>query len=826
VTQMRHIPKPEVTEITHDSVAQSFARQMMYAVAKDEHTAAAYDIFYALALAVRDRLVERWFATQRTYYREDVKRVYYVSLEFLTGRLLASNILSLNAWDEYHEAMDRFGIDLEDLLIEENDPALGNGGLGRLAACFLESATTLALPVYGYGIRYEYGIFRQQIVDGFQQEAPDNWLRKGNPWELPRPDTIFPVHFFGEVRYARGPDGRERFLWENTEDVWAMAYDTPVAGHGNNTVNSLRLWAAKSSTEFDLASFNAGEYVRSVEQKNESENISKVLYPVDDRYVGRELRLKQQYFFVSATLQDVIRRFLKRKGRVWEQFPEKVAIQLNDTHPSIAIPELMRILIDEYGLGWMRAWMITVKTFGYTNHTVLPEALESWSTELMGRLLPRHLQIVDEIDRRLRAFARARFPDDDSMPARVAIVDPGLRQVRMANLAIAGSHSVNGVAELHTQILRDSIFPHFDQLYPGRFNAKTNGITPRRWLQKANRPLAALIDEAIGSGWVTDLDRLRELEGFVDDASFRERWRAIKLDNKRELSKWTTDRYGLSFDPEAMLDVQVKRIHEYKRQLMNILHVISMVHRIVDGEETGPPRTVLFGGKAAPSYTMAKLIIKLAHSVARLVDGEPRCHGRLKVIYVPDYRVSAAERIFPACELSEQISAAGTEASGTGNMKAALNGALTIGTLDGANVEIMEEVGESNMFIFGLTREETRDLGIHGYDSQRYIDHSPELSRVIETLTTSELEPGSPGLFRPIVEMLRAHDRFFVCADFDAYLEAQKKAGETWNDVERWTTMSILNTARMGRFSSDRSIREYTRDIWHVDPIDISLDLE
>ncbi|MDX1582401.1 MAG: glycogen/starch/alpha-glucan phosphorylase [Thermoanaerobaculia bacterium] len=821
---MKKIPKPNVEEITPRSVSQRFARSMIYELAKDEYTANEYDLFFAFALSVREPVVERWFATQRTYYREDVKRVYYLSLEFLTGRLLLSNIQNLGAQDAHLKALEDVGLELEELQSQESEPALGNGGLGRLAACFLESAATLQLPVYGYGIRYEYGIFRQHIVDGFQQEAPDNWLRRGNPWEIPRHDAIFPVRFFGNVRYQHDSENGERFIWENTEDVWAMAYDTPVIGYQSGTVNSLRLWAAKSSREFDLASFNAGEYVRAVEEKNESENISKVLYPVDDRYVGRELRLKQQYFFVSATLQDVVRRFVKRSGRIWEQLPEKVAVQLNDTHPAIAIPELMRILMDDHGLGWDRAWKITEKTFGYTNHTVLPEALEVWSTDLMGRLLPRHLQIIEEIDRRVRQLARQKTPGDEKTAERVAIVDYGLRHVRMANLAIVGSHSVNGVAELHTQILRDSIFPDFDRLFPGRFNAKTNGITPRRWLLKANPDLSALITDSIGDRWITDLDALREIETFIDDSSFREEWAGIKLKRKRELSDWLERRHGVNFDPAALLDVQVKRIHEYKRQLLNILHVIHLYREIVDGNEIGPPRTVLFGGKAAPSYITAKLIIKLANAVGTLIAKEPKCDGLLKVVYVPDYRVTAAERIFPACELSEQISAAGTEASGTGNMKAALNGALTIGTLDGANVELMEELGRENMFIFGLTRNETRELRLHGYDPNTYIERSRYLQRVLETLETMELEPANIGLFRPLVDALRGHDRFFVCADFDAYLEAQRKAGDTWLDRETWVTMSIRNTARVGRFSSDRTIRQYAKEIWGVGPVEITGD--
>jgi starch phosphorylase len=798
---------------------------MMYSVAKDHYTATDFNVYQALAYAVRDRLMERWFRTQSAYYQADAKRVYYLSLEFLLGRLLVQNVINLGALDAYTDAMLQLGYDLEALQEREWDAGLGNGGLGRLAACIMDSAATLGLPFYGYGIRYEYGIFQQRFENGFQMEAPDHWLRYGNPWEIPRPDVIFPVRFYGRVEYTRDENGGFRVRWVDTQDVWAMAYDTPIVGYRNDTVNSLRLWAAKSSREFDLQSFNAGEYVRAVEDKTRSENIAKVLYPPDDQYAGKELRLRQQYFFASATLQDVLRRFLKFGARRFEELPDKVAIQLNDTHPVLAIPELMRILVDEHRVQWELAWELTQQVFAYTNHTILPEALEKWPSDLFQRLLPRHYEILVEVDRRFGARVAAVPGAGEGLLRRTAIFDEQ-RNLRMAHLAYMGSHSVNGVAAMHTQILRERNFAELDRLFPGRLNNKTNGITPRRWLLQANPALASLVTEAIGDGWVTDLDRLRALAPLSEDATFRKEWAAVKGVNKAILADRARKLQGLEIDPETLFDCQVKRIHEYKRQLLNALHVICLYHRIREGGESGIPRTVIFGGKAAPGYAMAKLIIKLINAVADLVNGDPAAQGRLRVAFLPNYSVSLAEVIFPACDLSEQISTAGSEASGTGNMKAALNGALTIGTEDGANREIREEVGAENILIFGHSAEEIAALRASGYSPRWWIERDPDLARAIETIATGALEQACPGLFRPIVEALTGDDRYFLCADFTSYAEAQRRAEAMYAQPDDWWRRSILNVAGMGKFSSDRTTREYAEEIWRVKPVPSHLGAE
>jgi glycogen phosphorylase len=815
-----HLPQPHPGRLDEAGIVEAFARHMMYTVAKDEHTACDFDVFRALAHAVRDRLMERWFRTQSAYYRADAKRTYYLSLEFLMGRALVHNAINLGARDAYTQALRRIGYDLEALQEQEWDAGLGNGGLGRLASCIMDSAASLGLPFYGYGIRYEYGIFQQHIRDGFQVEAPDNWLRYGNPWEIPRPDAIFPVRFYGRPVHERDADGALRVRWEDAEEVWAMAYDTPVAGFATDTVNTLRLWAAKSSREFDLQSFNAGEYVRAVEDKTRSENIAKVLYPPDDQYAGKELRLKQQYFFVCATLQDVLRRFLKFGPRRWEELPDKVQVQLNDTHPVLAIPELMRVLVDEHQVAWELAWELAQKVFAYTNHTVLPEALEKWPAELLGRLLPRHLEIVEEIDRRFRTSLADLGPADAGRVERAAILDAG-GNVRMAHLGFLGSHSVNGVAELHTRILRESTFADLDRLRPGRINNKTNGITPRRWLLQANPGLAALVSEAIGDRWTRDLEELRRLAPLAEDAGFRRQWAALKRVTKTVLADRVRKRFGIQLDPESLFDCQVKRIHEYKRQLLNVLHVIALHRRIAEGASDGVPRTVLFAGKAAPGYAMAKLIIKLIHSVAELVERDPATRGRLRVAFLPNYCVSLAELIFPACELSEQISTAGTEASGTGNMKAALNGALTIGTLDGANVEIREEVGEANIFVFGHTAPEVAGLRAAGYSSQPWIAASPELRGAIEAIASGPLEQAWPGLFKPILDGLLGEDRYLLCADFASYLECQARAASLYSRPDEWCRMSILNAAGMGKFSSDRTTRQYAEEVWGAQPVPV-----
>jgi glycogen phosphorylase len=815
VIGIRSIPQPTPGRLDVPGIIEAFAHRMMYSVAQDQYTAREFDVYQALARAVRDRLMERWFRTQNTYYRRDAKRVYYLSLEFLMGRSLLNNILNLGAEDAYTKAMEEIGFRMEDIAQQEWDAGLGNGGLGRLAACILDAAATLELPFYGYGIRYEYGIFQQKILEGSQVEFPDGWLRYGNPWEIRRSDVIFPVRFYGRTQASTDDKGQYRVDWVDTQDVWAMAYDTPIVGFRNGTVNTLRLWSAKSSREFDLGQFNAGEYVQAVQDKTISENISKVLYPADDQSAGKELRLKQQYFFVSATLQDVVRRFKKRPRWIWEEFPDEVAIQLNDTHPALAIPELMRVLVDQEGLGWDFAWELTQKVCAYTNHTILPEALEVWPAELMRRLLPRHLEIIEEIDRRFRMVVREHYPFNDAKLHRLAIVDNG-QSVRMANLAIVGSHSVNGVAQLHTDILKASTFFEMNALFPGRINNKTNGITPRRWLLKCNPRLSRLITEAIGEGWMKDLDELHGLAAFAGDAAFQENWLQAKQANKEAFAAAIKEAQGTILDPSFLFDVQVKRIHEYKRQLLNLLHVVTLWNRLQDGDDAGVPRAVMLGGKAAPAYWVAKHIIQLANALGSAINKDRACQGRLSVSYLENYRVTLAEQVFPACELSEQISTAGTEASGTGNMKAALNGSLTIGTLDGANVEIKDEVGEANIFIFGHTAKGIMELRDTGYHPREWAANNPELMHAIDTIARLE-----GGRFEGIARMLLDSDHYFHCADYASYLETQTRASETYANPRAWARMSILNVAGMGRFSIDRTVREYAAEIWNAETVTV-----
>jgi starch phosphorylase len=807
---IRNIPQPAPGRLDVPGIIDGFAHRMMYSVAQDQFTARTFDVYQALARTVRDRLMERWFKTQNTYYQRDAKRVYYLSLEFLMGRSLRNNILNLDAEDAYGRAMEEVGFRMEDIAEQEWDAGLGNGGLGRLAACILDAAATLELPFFGYGIRYEYGIFQQKIIDGAQVEFPDNWLRYGNPWEIRRSDVIYPVRFHGRTQAGLDAQGDYRVDWVDTQDVWAMAFDTPIAGFRNNTVNTLRLWSGRSSREFDLGRFNAGEYVKAVQDKTLSENISKVLYPADDQSAGKELRLKQQFFFVSATLQDVVRRFKKRPRWRWEEFPDKVAVQLNDTHPSLAIPELMRVLIDQEGLGWDLAWELTQNVCAYTNHTILPEALEVWSTELLRQVLPRHLELIEEIDRRFRVVVRGQYPFNDAKLDRLAIVDHG-HSVRMANLAIVGSHSVNGVARLHTDILKASTFSEMNELFPGRINNKTNGITPRRWLLRCNPGLSALITEAIGDGWTKDLDQLRGLAAFAGDAAFQDRWTRVKRANKEAFAAAIQAAQGAVIDPSFLFDVQVKRIHEYKRQLLNLMHVAALWNRLRDGGDAGVPRAVMLGGKAAPAYWVAKTIIQLAVALGAAINADPMCRGRLSVSYLENYRVTLAEQVFPACELSEQISTAGTEASGTGNMKAALNGALTIGTLDGANVEIKDEVGEANIFIFGHTAEGIVALRDRGYQPRAWAGADPELARAIETIARLE-----GGRFASVAGILLDSDHYFHCADFAAYVQTQARASAAYARTRDWARMSILNVAGMGRFSIDRTVRDYAAEIWNA----------
>ncbi len=798
-----------------DALKRAISDHVTYTLALDQTSANERDVYMSTAWSVRDRLAERWAATQSAYRRDDVKRVYYLSLEFLMGRALGNALVNLGLEGATAEAVAELGYDLEVLEEREPDAGLGNGGLGRLAACYLDSMATLEIPGYGYGIRYEHGIFRQRIdADGRQVEMPDNWLRDDNPWEIARPDRTYPVKFYGRVVGEKDSEGRVHFSWVDTSDVLAMAYDTPIPGYCNHTVNTLRLWAAKATEEFDLEGFIRGNYIAAVEAKTQTETISKVLYPPDDTGAGKELRLKQQYFFVSATLQDILLRY-KRERKTFTDFPDKVQVQLNDTHPAVAIPELMRLLMDEEGLEWDDAFDIARRTFAYTNHTVLPEALEAWGVDLFSRLLPRHFDLVREIDRRFREQVAGRFPEDPARVERMAIISGG--QVRMAHLAIVGSHTVNGVAALHTQILRERIFHEFDELYPDRITSVTNGVTQRRWLLKSNPGLSELITETVGDGWIVDLPLLKGLEAHADDTVFRERWRAIKAANKAALAKTVLAETGVKMDPHALVDVQVKRMHEYKRQLLNALRLVDLYLRLRDDPALDVvPRAVLFGGKAAPTYWTAKLIIQLINAVAAKANADPAVSPRLQVAFLPDYRVSLAERIFPGSDLSEQISTAGYEASGTGNMKFALNGALTIGTLDGANVEIAEAVGPDNVFIFGLTAEQVAASKAAGYDPRRFVEASPRLRRVLDFISSGALSAENPGLFRPLLDSLLHDDRFMLLADFDAYVAAQDAVDAAYRDREAWTRSAILNVARCGFFSSDRSVREYAERIWKL----------
>jgi starch phosphorylase len=809
-----------VMETKIEKLHRSLLDNLTYNLAKDMYSATPRDKFNSVVLSVREMIVKNWINTQQRYYDVNAKRIYYLSLEFLLGRLLRNYVINLGLSDEYGKAVDVLGLSYEDALEHEWDAGLGNGGLGRLAACFLDSLATLQYPGYGYGIRYEYGIFQQKIKDGFQVEIPDNWLRYGNPWEFPRPELLYSVRFYGKIGTIAGRNGRFRMKWIDGDEVMAMAYDYPVPGFKNNTVNTLRLWAAKSSREFDLEFFNSGDYIRAVQDKNSSENISKVLYPSDQYAAGKELRLKQQYFFVSATLKDIVRRY-KKFHQSYNEFPDSVAIQLNDTHPSVAIPELMRIFVDHDGLNWDDAWKITSKTFGYTNHTVLPEALETWTEGLFGYLLPRHLQIVQEIDRRFLVQVTEMFPGDKERKNRVAIISGnGERVVNMARLAIVGSHSVNGVSMLHSDILKQNLFRDFFEMMPEKFKNVTNGITPRRWLLQSNPQLSRLIMDAIGDKWATDLEELKNLEAFVEDKEFCKEFRLIKEANKDALSDYIFKAYWISFPSEYLLDCQTKRFHEYKRQLLNILHVVTMYNRIKEGraDKNITPRTVLFSGKSAPSYFMCKLIIKLIHSISAAIDADPSVSDRLRVIFVPNYDVSIAQRIMPAAELSEQISTAGYEASGTGNMKYTINGALTIGTLDGANVEIREEVGEDNFFLFGYKTEELEALRAH-YNPRQVYEENKELKQAIDQIAGGYFSPDIRNLFQPIVSSILDYDKYFVLADYASYIECQERVDKAYRNKDQWIKMSILNVARSGKFSSDRSIREYAENIWSILPV-------
>ncbi|HTN51053.1 MAG TPA: glycogen/starch/alpha-glucan phosphorylase [Anaeromyxobacter sp.] len=803
-----------------DALKRAFADHLQYSQGKDEHTATALDRYFATAYTVRDRMMRRWIQTQQAYYKEDAKRVYYLSLEFLMGKALENNLLNLGLYDNMRSALADLGLELTDLLSQEPDAGLGNGGLGRLAACFLDSLATLSIPAYGHGIRYEFGIFDQEIRNGYQVERPEEWLRFGNAWEIPHADGTVPVTFYGRTEHVPDERGRMRVRWVDGRHVLGMPYDVPIAGFGNQNVNTLRLWRARASQEFDLADFNAGDYLSAVEDKNLSENISKVLYPNDVTVMGKELRLQQQYFFVSCAIHDIVNRYLKIHDG-FGAFPDKVAIQMNDTHPAVAVAELMRVLVDEQGVEWEEAWEICGATFGYTNHTLMPEALEKWSVDLFGRVLPRHLEIVYEVNRRFLESVRSSGRADGAL-ARMSLIEEGpTKMVRMANLAVVGSHSVNGVAQLHTELLKSELFRDFHELWPERFNNKTNGVTPRRWLQQANPGLAKSITEVIGPEWLFDMDELRRLEPLAEDAGFRRLFRSLKRDNKARLAEIVRAENGISLDLDAIFDVQVKRIHEYKRQLLNILRVASEYLRIKEDRSYDPfPRVYLFGGKAAPGYAVAKQIVKLVGSVADVVNHDVDVKGRITVAFLRNYRVSLAERIFPASDVSEQISTAGKEASGTGNMKFAMNGALTVGTLDGANVEIREEVGAENFFLFGLTVEQVAALKQRGYSPWEIYRNDRRVKAVLDAVSSGLFSPGEPALFRQLVEgLLNGGDPYLVLADFAAYCACQDEVDRAYRDPERWTRMAILNVARTGKFSSDRTIREYAEEIWKVSPV-------
>jgi starch phosphorylase len=743
-----------------------------------------------------------------------------LSAEFLIGPQLGNNLVSLGIWEATRQAMDQVGLSLDELLEQEEEPGLGNGGLGRLAACYLDSLATLEIPATGYGIRYEFGIFDQAIKDGWQVEVLDHWLHLGYPWEIPHPEIAFRVGFGGRTEHYVDDKGHYKVRWVPEQLLKGFSNDTPILGHRTNTANMLRLWQAQAYTSLDLQAFNVGDYRRAVEEKALSENITKVLYPNDESEAGKMLRLQQQYFFISCSLQDMIRIYMQHETTM-DNFHKKYAIQLNDTHPSLTVAELMRILVDEKEMPWETAWEITTKTLGYTNHTLMPEALETWPLRLMQKLLPRHVEIIFEINRRFLNEIRLRYPGDNARLARMSLIDErGERRVRMAHLATVGSHAVNGVAKLHSDLLRETVLRDFAEIWPEKFSNKTNGITPRRFLMLANPGLSALITEAIGDKWVSNLDNLRDLEKLADDAAFQEKWRQVKLDNKRALVASAWEKNKLQFEPDTMFDVQVKRIHEYKRQHLNVLHAITLYRRLkLDPKRDETPRTIIFGGKAAPGYLTAKLMIKLIHSVGEVINNDREMQGRLRIVFLPDLNVKNAQRIYPAADLSEQISTAGKEASGTGNMKFALNGALTIGTLDGANIEIRDEVGEDNFFLFGLTAAEVLKMQADGYKPRDICNANPELQEAVDLLSSGFFSRGDRVLFQGMIKNLLEHDDFMLMADFEAYVDCQSRVSEAYRDVKRWTRMSILNTARMGKFSSDRAIREYCEDIWKIKPV-------
>ncbi len=804
-----------------ESIKKELMHFMIHVVGADPMYATEENWFYALAVLVRGRLSELYIRSARTQYDRDTKRTYYLSMEFLTGRSLVKQLYDLRIIGNVRTALEGLGVDLEVIAELEFDAALGNGGLGRLAACLLDSMATHGYPGFGYGIRYAFGMFSQRIESGQQVEQPEQWLRHGNPWEYPRPEVVYPVRFHGHVLRFRNADGKEICQWVDTDDVIAMAYDVPVSGYGSPTVSNLRLWTARATRDFDLSYFNQGNYIDAVRDKTTSENLSRVLYPADTTLMGQELRLKQEYFFVSASLQDIIARF-KRTHATLDLLPDRIAIQLNDTHPALSVAEMMRLLTDIHGYTWERAWEMTSHTFCYTNHTLLPEALETWPISMLESVLPRHLEIIYQINHRFLQQVKYVFPGDAGVLRRMSLIDDDSRRVRMAHLATVGSTRVNGVAELHTNLMCQTIFADFHRMWPHKFVNVTNGVTPRRWMLQANPGLSKLVSERIGEDWITDLSRLKDLEAYLNDETFLERFRSVKLDNKNRLTQLIRTRLGIRVDPTSMFDVQVKRIHEYKRQLLNVLHVIGRYNRLRDHHEADSlvPRTAIFAGKSAPGYYMAKLIIRLIHDVAEMVNNDPKVGDLMKVVFVPNYNVSLAEVIIPGSDLSEQISTAGAEASGTGNMKFALNGALTIGTLDGANIEIREAVGSGNFFKFGLTAEEAQELRLRGYDPWQFYRRNPELMRVLDMIGRGFFSPGEPDRYRPVFDsLLKGGDHYLLLADYASYIACQERVDAAFNDRKDWSRRAAINVANMGHFSSDRTVHTYARDVWSIKPV-------
>ena len=817
-----HFDNITPVEYSPKAFDQEFHDNLYYTRGQAIYTASKHDLFMALAHTVRDYMMYNWQRNVHCYFRQNPKFVYYLSAEYLLGQQLERNLLYTDTYEFARESMHQHDIDLDELLTLDIEPGLGNGGLGRLSACFMDSLATLNIPAVGYGIRYEYGIFRQSFRDGWQVESPDEWLYFGNPWEFPHADDMVEVGFGGHTEHYTDADGRHRVRWIPGQTIMGQPYHTLVPGYKTSTVNMLRLWGARATSEFDFQLFDVGDYSRAVEQKTSSENVTKVLYPNDNTPQGKELRLKQQYFFVACSLNDIIRRFMI-KNVDWRELPNVAAIHLNDSHPVIAIAEFMRLLIDRYHVEWDQAWQTTTQTFASTQHTLLPEALEKWPVWLMERVLPRHLEIIYEINHRFLDDVRMTFPNDSGRVERMSIIEEGPeKQVRMANLACIGSYSINGVAELQSELLRRRVFPDFAEMWPEKFSNKTNGVTPRRFMRLANPILSDLITERIGDVWLSDLERLRQLEDHVDDPSFRQAWREIKAANKVQLADLVNDTIGLALNPDSMFDVMVKRLHEYKRQLLKALHIVHLYRRLkTDSATEATPITFVFGAKAAPGYHTAKLIIKLINSIADVVNRDPVSADLLRVVFIPNFNVTVGQLIYPAANLSEQISLAGKEASGTGNMKFALNGALTIGTLDGANVEIRERVGAENFFLFGLTADEVFSAKEGGYHPWHYYEQNADLREAIDWIANGQFSGGDTEIFRPIVDSLLYHDEYMICADFASYLSCYERATRAYANVERWTTMSILNTARSGFFSSDRTIAEYNRDIWRASILDL-----